>query len=64
MAIMIGALDVGPGMRVLEIGAGTGYNAALLATLGADGDQRRRAGRRRGPGGRAALAAARSTGYG
>jgi protein-L-isoaspartate(D-aspartate) O-methyltransferase len=35
MAIMIEALDVRPGHRVLEIGAGTGYNAALLATLGA-----------------------------
>src|SRR3954468_3042615 len=28
MALMIEALDVRPGMRVLEIGAGTGYNAA------------------------------------
>ncbi|GIE88861.1 protein-L-isoaspartate O-methyltransferase family protein [Actinoplanes regularis] len=36
MAIMLEALDVRPGMRVLEIGAGTGYNAALLATLGAE----------------------------
>ncbi|BBH63705.1 hypothetical protein ACTI_03900 [Actinoplanes sp. OR16] len=36
MAIMLEALDVRPGQRVLEIGAGTGYNAALLATLGAD----------------------------
>jgi protein-L-isoaspartate(D-aspartate) O-methyltransferase len=35
MAIMLDALDVRPGARVLEIGAGTGYNAALLATLGA-----------------------------
>lgn len=35
MALMIEALAVRPGMRVLEIGAGTGYNAALLATLGA-----------------------------
>jgi protein-L-isoaspartate(D-aspartate) O-methyltransferase len=36
MAIMIAALAVRPGMRVLEIGAGTGYNAALLAALGAE----------------------------
>ncbi|WIM94826.1 methyltransferase domain-containing protein [Actinoplanes oblitus] len=35
MAVMLAALDVRPGMRVLEIGAGTGYNAALMATLGA-----------------------------
>ncbi|GLF97321.1 methyltransferase domain-containing protein [Streptomyces yaizuensis] len=31
MATMLEALAVGDGMRVLEIGAGTGYNAALLA---------------------------------
>jgi protein-L-isoaspartate(D-aspartate) O-methyltransferase len=35
MALMIEALDVRPGRRILEIGAGTGYNAALLASLGA-----------------------------
>ncbi|MGH3798932.1 MAG: protein-L-isoaspartate O-methyltransferase family protein [Pseudonocardiaceae bacterium] len=33
MARMLEALDLEPGMRVLEIGAGTGYNAALIATI-------------------------------
>jgi protein-L-isoaspartate(D-aspartate) O-methyltransferase len=33
MAAMMEALDLRPGMRVLEVGAGTGYNAALLATI-------------------------------
>lgn len=32
---MLEALAVQPGDRVLEVGAGTGYNAALLAELGA-----------------------------
>ncbi|MBP2477221.1 protein-L-isoaspartate(D-aspartate) O-methyltransferase [Crossiella equi] len=30
---MLAHLDLAPGMRVLEVGAGTGYNAALLAAL-------------------------------
>jgi protein-L-isoaspartate(D-aspartate) O-methyltransferase len=33
MARMLAALRLRPGMRVLEIGAGTGYNAALIATI-------------------------------
>ena len=36
VAMMLEALDLGPGMRVLEIGAGTGYNAALLAEVVGD----------------------------
>src|SRR5918999_4152091 len=33
MARLIDALELQPGMRVLEIGTGTGYNAAVLARL-------------------------------
>src|SRR5918999_4098805 len=33
MAIMLEQLDLRPGHRVLEIGAGTGYNAALIARI-------------------------------
>lgn len=36
MATMLEALDLQPGMWVLEISTGTGYNAALLATLTGD----------------------------
>jgi protein-L-isoaspartate O-methyltransferase len=37
MARMLDLLDVGDGMDVLEIGAGTGYNAALLAERAGSG---------------------------
>ena len=33
VAVMLQQLRVAPGMRVLEVGAGSGYNAALLAEL-------------------------------
>ncbi|MFJ7045259.1 methyltransferase, FxLD system [Streptomyces sp. NPDC101112] len=33
VALMLDQLDVQPGERILELGAGTGYNAALLAHL-------------------------------
>lgn len=36
MADMLEPLDLRPGMRVLEIGTGTGYNAAILAYLTGD----------------------------
>ncbi|MFI7221255.1 methyltransferase, FxLD system [Micromonospora maritima] len=36
VAMMLEQLDVRPGHRVMEAGAGTGYNAALLAALAGD----------------------------
>lgn len=33
VAEMLELIDVGPGLKVLEIGAGTGYNAALMAEV-------------------------------
>jgi protein-L-isoaspartate(D-aspartate) O-methyltransferase len=39
MARMLEALDVQPGQLVLEIGTGSGYNAALLATLTGEASQ-------------------------
>ncbi len=39
VALMLEQLDPQPGDRVLEIGAGTGYNAALLAHLVGDAGQ-------------------------
>ncbi|SRR6266487_2890808 len=36
MAFMLEELQLSPGMRVLEIGTGTGYNAALLAHIVGD----------------------------
>lgn len=38
MALMLEQLQVAPGMRILEVGAGTGYNAALLAQLAGGGE--------------------------
>ncbi|MFD0901221.1 methyltransferase domain-containing protein [Actinomadura sediminis] len=38
MARLLDAMDLAPGMRVLEIGTGTGYNAAVLARLVGEGD--------------------------
>lgn len=35
-ALMLELLDLEPGMRVLEVGTGLGYQAALMAALGAE----------------------------
>jgi len=37
VAVMLNRLDLTPGLRVLEIGTGTGYNAALIAYMLQDG---------------------------
>lgn len=39
VAAMLDALDVQPGQQVLEIGTGTGWNAALLCELVGDADR-------------------------
>src|SRR5438445_2890424 len=39
MAVMLEQLEIQPGHRVLEIGAGTGYNAALMAHIVGDTGQ-------------------------
>lgn len=36
VALMTESLQVSPGLRVLEIGTGSGYQAAILASLGAE----------------------------
>jgi len=36
MAVMLEQLDLQPGQRILEVGAGTGYNAALMAHIVGD----------------------------
>ncbi|MBN1502391.1 protein-L-isoaspartate(D-aspartate) O-methyltransferase [Candidatus Woesearchaeota archaeon] len=36
VAFMLGALEVKPGQKILEIGAGSGYNAAVLSKLVGD----------------------------
>jgi protein-L-isoaspartate(D-aspartate) O-methyltransferase len=36
VALMSEAIEVGPGQRVLEVGTGSGYQAAILAEMGAE----------------------------
>ncbi len=36
VAVVVQALEVGPGDRVLDVGTGSGYQAAILAACGAD----------------------------
>lgn len=36
VAMMVAAAEVKPGMRVLEVGAGSGYAAAVMAEIGAE----------------------------
>ncbi|MCH2515897.1 MAG: protein-L-isoaspartate O-methyltransferase, partial [Dehalococcoidia bacterium] len=36
VALMTGLLDVEPGDKILEIGTGSGYQAAILAEMGAE----------------------------
>ena len=56
-ALMIDLLDLEPGEELLEVGTGFGYQAALMAELGARGAQRRD---RRGVRGRGAAAPRRA----
>jgi len=37
VAIMVENLDLGPGLKVLEIGTGSGYHAAVCAEVGSPG---------------------------
>ena len=39
VAIMCDLLDVRPGMKILEVGGGSGYHAAVLAVLAGPGGQ-------------------------
>ena len=41
VALMVEAAEIGPGDRVLEIGTGSGYGAAVLASIAVRGRHRR-----------------------